>query len=69
MSIFDNDANIEMAALQDTANRSDALASRGICTHGWIQHDFIGSGATCKDCGKVFADVEDLYSEREDLLD
>ena len=65
--IFAGDADIEMAALQDTADREDWLKSNGICAHGWVQNHKDGTCA-CLDCGKTFPSFEALDDERQEIL-
>ena len=65
--IFAGDADIEMAALQDTADREDYLKAKGICAHGWVQN-YPDGKCECKDCGKVFTCFEDLDDERQERL-
>ena len=62
-----NDADIEMAQLQEVADHSSALARNGLCTHGWYKAP-VGEPATCLHCGKVFLNAADLWDERSELL-
>jgi len=59
------DADIEMADLNATADRHARLAAKGICTHGWLQTRPI---VKCKDCGQEFASVE-AAMEAADMAD
>ena len=65
---FDGDADIEYAALCDTADRESRLAKRGICAHGWRQGRPDGS-VECLYCHEVFASEEAADDARAEVLD
>jgi hypothetical protein len=67
------DADIEMATLQERANLESRLRKKGICTHGWIQGPPGPVGkpttvATCNHCNKVWPTVEAAHEERAEIL-
>lgn len=70
-----NDTDLEMAALEGAARHETALRKRGVCTHGSLQGahpvfapELRGAQIKCRDCGRVFADLEDCLEERNELL-
>lgn len=65
---FIQDADIEMADLQEAANREARLKRKGICTHGHLQGPPGKPKVTCLNCGKVFADFEEAYEARAEAL-
>lgn len=62
-----NDADLEMAHLEELGNRSAALKKRGICTHGYFQV-MEDKTAECLDCGKTFPSSEHLHEEATERL-
>lgn len=61
-----NDADLEMAALERTGSTMARLRKRGICLHGWRCSPVSGP-AKCNDCGKVFPNAEALEEEAREL--
>lgn len=48
-------ADMEMAALEEEANRRSRLRAKGICDHGWVSPN--GDGRVkCNHCGAVIDD-------------
>ena len=68
------DADLEMAELQASANREARLRRKGICTHGWLQCppgpiDKPTNVVTCLHCGQVFkTEAKANEARREALL-
>ena len=62
------DADIEMADLEDAGNRAAALQKRGICSHGWYQGKPDDS-IVCRDCGTAFPNAQAHEDARADMLD
>lgn len=58
------DADFEMAELQNAAKREARLRKKGICTHGWYN----SKTATCNHCGKVFESEAHLLEDRRENL-
>ena len=67
MGFFDNDADIEMAQLEEAGNRAARLRKRGICDHGWLQGHPDGT-VTCNHCGKVFASFDAAYAAHDEVM-
>lgn len=66
------DADIEMADLEQSAERDAQLRKAGICVHGWTQGGVDAAGtprsgrcAKCLDCGRIFASDDDLEHSRQ----
>jgi len=66
-NIFAGDADIEMADLQDIADREDRLRAKGICCHGSL-HTFDDGTCECCDCGEKFNGTGDAWDARDNLL-
>ncbi len=70
------DTDIELASLNATANRETYLKKQGTCCHGFLQEkfhpvfapDLVGNQVKCRDCGKVFPNLEWCMDEREERL-
>ena len=67
------DADFEYNGILATAKREQVLARKKICSHGWLQGPPGPPGkptnvVTCHYCGKVFADFDEAYTERAELL-
>jgi len=56
------DADFEMRDLEAIGQVEDMLKKRGICTHGWMNHN------TCLDCGRTFDNVKGAAEERGRIL-
>src|SRR5262245_18390491 len=68
------DADIEMAELQEVADRSARLRKRGICTHGWLQGppgppSAPRTDCICHHCGKTWPTVDEAIEEGRRLLE
>jgi len=66
-----NDADIETAELEAAARHNAALASRGICVHGWTQGGVDKEGnlrsghcVKCLECGRIFKSEDDCHHSR-----
>ena len=64
------DADLEMAQLTESANRTARMRKRGICDHGWIQGppgrpDAPRTDWLCHHCGATFATEAMLEDARE----
>jgi len=67
------DADLEMAGLQATANREARLRRKGICSHGWLQcppgpPDKPTTVVTCLHCGQVFKTEAEAYEAKREAL-
>lgn len=68
------DADIEMASLNESANLISRLRKRGVCVHGSVQgppgpKDKPTSVWTCLDCGKTWDSEAAHYAEYRELMD
>lgn len=63
------DADYQMAALEEVGRRASRLKKKGVCVHGSSVRNLDGT-VTCREpgCGKVFASQEELLQERDRLL-
>jgi len=61
---FENDADYEMAALEEAGERNTYLKNKGVCTHGWWQVNKDNT-ATCLHCDKKFKSEEELRDAGE----
>lgn len=66
------DADLEMASLQEAGNTIARLRKRGICTHGWIQGPPGPASKpttvwTCHHCGKTWPTEVALRDEEEEI--
>ena len=61
------DADLEMAGLQNLARRESQLKKQGICAHGWCQGHPDGT-VTCNECKEVFPNEVARDEARYDAL-
>jgi len=62
------DADLEMARLEDSANHEARLKAKGICAHSNARGRKMGTAVICLDCGKRFTDFDELAEERSEIL-
>lgn len=70
-----NDADIEMAHLEEAARHESALKRMGICAHGWRQRytpthrpDLRPGQIQCLDCKVIFDSEEEANEARAEAL-